>query len=548
MGRKVAKIGVVGLGTMGAGIAEVLARAGLQVVGVEVADEALTRGRGHIGRSSGRAVQRGRLTEDESRALLGRIAFTTALDDLGDADLVIEAAPERMEVKRELLGRLDAVCRAETILATNTSSLSVTEIAAATGRPGQVVGMHFFNPAPVMKLVEVVRTVVSDPEAVAAVVALAERIGKRPVTCRDRAGFIANALLFGYLNRAVSMHEKGHATRDDIDAAMKLGAGLPLGPFQLLDLIGLDTACQILETMYGESGDRLHAPAPLLRQTARAGLLGRKSGRGFYCYGEAAGATPGEPAKTPYAGTRDVERVGVVGAGPRADGLAEAFRAAGFGVGQAERGEVAPGGLGGVGLVVAVSDEDPQADRALFQILDQTCPAGTVLATTAVRLPVVVAAAATRRPESVVGLRVFDPVPESKLVEVVRAVSTGDPAVETARAVCDRLGRRAVVCGDRVGRIVDALLVPYLNDAVRMLESRYASADDIAAAMTLGCGYPAGPFTMIDEIGLDTVLATQDAIYRESGEPGLRPAPLLEQLVTAGRPGRGAGASLRDHT
>ncbi|MGH3343303.1 MAG: 3-hydroxyacyl-CoA dehydrogenase family protein, partial [Carbonactinosporaceae bacterium] len=300
MGRTSARIGVVGLGTMGAGIAEVLARAGLHVVGVEVAEDALARGRGHVDRSTRRAVERGRLTDAESRALLDRIAFTTSLDDLDDVDLVIEATPELMQVKREILGRLDAVCRPDAILATNTSSLSVTELAAATGRPGQVVGMHFFNPAPVMKLVEVVRTVVSDPAAVASVVTLAERIGKHPVTCRDRAGFIANALLFGYLNRAVAMHEQGHATRDDIDAAMTLGAGLPLGPFRLLDLIGLDTACQILETMYGESGDRLHVPAPLLRQLAGAGLLGRKSGHGFYRYGEAADVEPAGPAERPY--------------------------------------------------------------------------------------------------------------------------------------------------------------------------------------------------------------------------------------------------------
>ncbi|MGH3342443.1 MAG: 3-hydroxyacyl-CoA dehydrogenase family protein, partial [Carbonactinosporaceae bacterium] len=233
--------------------------------------------------------------------------------------------------------------------------------------------------------------------------------------------------------------------------------------------------------------------------------------------------------------------------GPRAAALAEAFRGAGYGVGRAAPSEVAPRGLGAASFVVAMSEEDPQADRALFQILDQTCAPGTVLATTAVRMPVVAVAAATRRPENVVGLRVLDPFPEAKIAEVVRAVSTGDGAVAAARAVCERLGKRCVVCGDRAGRVVDGLLVPYLNDAVRMLESRYASAEDIAAAMTLGCGYPAGPFAMIDEIGLDTVLATQDAIYRESGEPGLRPAPLLAQLATAGGRGRG-GVGFRGAT
>src|SRR5881398_945999 len=282
--REFSSVGVIGLGTMGAGIVEVFARSGLNVVAVEVDDVALERGRATLTGSTDRALARGKLTEAERDELLGRIRFVVGLAELADVDLVVEAVPEHLDLKRAIFAELDRVCRPETILATNTSSLSVTEISVATHRPNQVVGMHFFNPAPIMKLVEIVRTVVTDEDVVADVEALCTRLGKVDVTINDRAGFIANALLFGYLNHAVALYESKYATREDIDAAMKLGCGLPMGPLALLDLIGLDTAYEILDTMYGQSRDRLHAPQPILKQMITAGLLGRKSGRGFYTY------------------------------------------------------------------------------------------------------------------------------------------------------------------------------------------------------------------------------------------------------------------------
>src|SRR3954451_4186072 len=264
MARDIQKVGVVGLGTMGAGIAEVFARNGIPVVGVEYDDAALARGRGHLEHSTDRAVRRGKLTDEGQRELLGRIAFTTSLNRLSDVDLVVEAVPERMDLKTQVFAALDRICKPDAILATNTSSLSVTEIAVATHRPSRVIGVHFFNPAPVMKLVEVVTTVVTSDEVVADVEALAQRLGKVDVTVGDRAGFIANALLFGYLNHAVQLFDSRYATREDIDAAMKFGCGLPMGPLALMDLIGLDTAYEILDTMYKQGRDRLHAPHPLL--------------------------------------------------------------------------------------------------------------------------------------------------------------------------------------------------------------------------------------------------------------------------------------------
>jgi 3-hydroxybutyryl-CoA dehydrogenase len=532
-------VGVIGLGTMGAGIVEVFARNGVDVVAVEIDDAALDRGRANLTGSTDRAVARGKLAPADRDALLGRVRFAVGYAALADVDLVVEAVPEKLELKRRIFGELDRVCKPEAVLATNTSSLSVTEISVATSRPDRVVGVHFFNPAPVMKLVEIIHTVVTAPEVVADVEALCARLGKVDVTIADRAGFIANALLFGYLNQAVSMLEAHYATREDIDAAMKLGCGLPMGPLALMDLIGIDTAYEILDTMYRRGGrDRRHAPAPLIKQMVTAGLLGRKSGRGFYTYEK-----PGSPAVVPAAAVRPdadaarrVATVGVVGAGPLAAGLVEAFTEGGYEVVAADAAD----------FVVEAAGGDLAATKALFTELDETCKPGVVLATTTT-LPVIDIAMATQRPSDVVGLHFAGAGPVPALVEVVSTIRTAPEAAATALAVVAGIGRTAVRCADRAGFIANALLFPYLNDAVRMLEASYASADDIDHAMKLGCGYPMGPFEVLDTVGLDVALTIQRQLYLELREPGYAPAPLLEHLVTAGFLGKAAGRGFREH-
>ncbi len=330
MARDISTIGVIGLGTMGAGIAEVFARNGFDVIGVEQNDESVERGRAHLQHSTDRAVKREKLSEAEQAELLGRIRLTTELKDLSEADVVVEAVVESLAVKKAIFTELDAVVGPDTILATNTSSLSVTEISTANSRPGRVIGVHFFNPAPVQNLVEIIRTVVTEPEVLEGVKGLVARLGKSPVICGDKAGFIANTLLFGYLNHAASMYENRYASREDIDAAMRFGCGYPMGPLALLDLIGLDTAYEILDTMYKQGRDRLHAPAPILKQYVTAGLLGRKSGRGFYTYEAPDSPVVVEDAHTPSPDDapqlrRPVSRVGVVGTGTMAAGIIEVF-------------------------------------------------------------------------------------------------------------------------------------------------------------------------------------------------------------------------------
>ncbi|HEU0126992.1 MAG TPA: 3-hydroxybutyryl-CoA dehydrogenase, partial [Pseudonocardiaceae bacterium] len=283
--RLIGTVGVVGTGTMATGIAEVVAKGGHDVI---VRGRSTTRTEAAVAavrRSLDKAVNRGKLSEADRSAVLGRISTTTSLDDFADVDLVIEAVAEQRELKCGIFATLDEVCKPGAILATTTSSLPVVECAAATSRPADVVGLHFFNPAPVMKLVEVVQTISTGADVAATARQFCRALGKVPVTCDDRAGFIVNALLFPYLNNAVRMLEAHYASADDIDTAMQVGAALPMGPFALLDVVGLDVSLAIQRRLYEEFREPGFAPAPLLEHLVTAGRLGRKTGKGFRDYG-----------------------------------------------------------------------------------------------------------------------------------------------------------------------------------------------------------------------------------------------------------------------
>ena len=591
MARELNEVGVVGLGTMGAGIAEVLARAGLSVTAVEINDEALERGRGHLEHSTGRAVSRGKLDPAERDAIFERIRFSTSLEDLASAELVIEAIPERMELKAEIFAAAGqdlpaghdprdqhlepvghrAVGRHRPAEQGHRHALLQPGAGHEAGR-GRAHRRHRARRSS--------RTSRRSPT----------RLGKIDVTIGDRAGFIANALLFGYLNHAVSMYENRYASREDIDAAMRLGCGLPMGPLALMDLIGIDTAYEILDTMYKQSRNRLHAPSPIIKQMMTAGLLGRKSGRGFYTYAERDSAEVVDDAATPSAegataGARSVQTVGVVGSGTMATGIIEVFAKGGYDVRfvarapekveavqkalakslekQVQRGKLEEAARDEVlGRVTGSTSLDDLADRdliveavveslpvkeALFSNLGEIAKAGAVLATTTSSLPVIECAKASGRPADVVGMHFFNPAQVMKLVEVVSTISTAPDVAATAHAVSQKLGKHPVSCTDRAGFIVNALLFPYLNDAVKMLEAHYATADDIDAAMKVGCGYPMGPFELLDVVGLDVSLAIERELYIEFREPGFAPAPLLEHLVTAGYLGRKTGRGFRDY-
>jgi 3-hydroxybutyryl-CoA dehydrogenase len=280
------RLGIVGSGIMGSGIAEVAAKAGVTVLLRSRKQESADAMVAALGKSLAKQVERGKLDEAEAAAVSGRVSATADLEALADCDLVLESIVEDLETKKQLFTELDRIVKAGAILATNTSTLPVIEMAVDTGRPERVCGIHFFNPATAMSLVEIVRTLVSSDETVTEARAFVEACGKVPVVVEDRAGFIVNALLFPYLNNAVRMLENRIASRDDIDAAMQGGCNFPMGPLGLLDLVGLDTSVAILDALYAEFRDPNYAAVPLLRRMVAAGHLGRKSGRGFYDYGD----------------------------------------------------------------------------------------------------------------------------------------------------------------------------------------------------------------------------------------------------------------------
>jgi 3-hydroxybutyryl-CoA dehydrogenase len=496
----IGEVAVVGLGLMGSGIAELVARSGRRVAAIEVSQDFLDQGMARLHASLDKAVSRGKLTDTARAEILTRIWPTYSIAAaVANADLVIEAIPERMDLKRTLYAQLDEACRADAILATNTSSLSVTEIAGGTRYPARVAGLHFFNPAPVMKLVEVISTVLTSPDTSAALARLARDLGKTPVQVSDRAGFIVNALLVPYLNHAIRLLETGQATREDIDTAATVGLGLPMGPMTLLDLIGLDTDLAVLEVLQAEFGGTRYAPAPLLRKLCDARLFGRKSGRGFYDYrhpAPAAAAGDHHPAPAPV----PAEVALIRDPDGRLDELAGQITAAGI--------SAVPQPSAGTGLVIVAAD--PR-----HRVLDAALAAG--------------------HPADVVGVHLtgaHDGKPG--LAELVLPDITAAGTAATARALAARLGLTAVTSRDRPGFLIEALACAQFNDAVRMFQDGYASPADIDTAMMLGCGYPRGPLQMLDDAGPAHVVAVLEAMHAATGDPAFTPVPLLAEYATAG--------------
>ncbi len=281
---EIKRVGVLGCGLMGSGIAQVAAAAGYETLVREVSDEVVQRGIGGIGKQLGKSVEKGKLSAEDRDAIVGRLRGTTSLEDLRDCDIIIEAVVEDLAVKNEMWKTLDAVCGPDTIFASNTSSLTIADMAAATKRPERMVGLHVCTPVPVMKLVEVVKTIATDPAVFDTAFAFAKSLGKEPIVCKDNSGFVVNLLLVPYMMDSIRALEQGVATIEDIDKGMQLGTGYPMGPFVLSDFVGLDTLDKIGDIMFKEYKEKRYASPPLLKRMISLGYFGRKTGKGFYDY------------------------------------------------------------------------------------------------------------------------------------------------------------------------------------------------------------------------------------------------------------------------
>lgn len=567
---------IIGMGAVGAATAVLLARSGYRVIGVESDDAALAAATRRIHQ---RATEES-LAEDLPHSAVSeigeRIELTTSMAGARPADIVIEAVPERMATKAGVLSAANALCGPDTIFVTTAMGLSVTEIAARSGRMPRTVGLTLRDPGHVKPgtTVELACTPVTDQDVRTAMRDLVLGLGLSPVDVHDQPGFIGNALLLGFLNNAAAMYGGGYASRDDIDTAMTLGCGLPVGPLALLDRMGVDVVVDALTALHERTGAREYQPAPLLNTMVTAGLLGAKSGTGFYRH-PVETPSPGT-ARPAVAGPRPVERIGVIGAGTMATGIAEVLATSGrdttlvarTGLRAKEaraaversldrrvrRGRMSADDLDTAmdrlvcttelsavaecDLVIEAVAEDIAVKREVFRDLDRMTKPGTVLVTTTSSLSVLECATATGRPEDVVGMHFFNPAPAMRLVEIARTFLTAPDVVATAHALAGVLRKQPVSCTDRTGFIVNALLFPYLNNAVAMVEQRHVSVADVDRVMTEGYGYPMGPFQLLDVIGLDVSLAIQRSLHTAFADPALAPARYLTHLVQADCLGR----------
>lgn len=552
------KLGVVGGGTMGGGIAQVAAQQGMEVVLCDVTDDLLSNSLGRIRASLQRSVERGRLSQGDADGTAGRIVTTTDFADFATVDCVIEAVIEEIETKRRVFRALDEHMKPAAVLATNTSSLSVTEIAASTKRPEWVVGMHFFNPVPAMALVEVVRGRSTSEEAMERATAIARELGKTPVRCEDTPGFIVNRIVRPFYNEALRILQEGIASHEDIDRIMK-GVGFRMGPFELMDLIGNDVNFAVTSSIYeGFFQEPRFRPSFLQRRLVQSGNLGQKTGRGWYDYSR---AVAGSESRAQTAGSDSgatisaLPAVGVVLNSSIGQELVDALNSSGVRVhpiptssGGLEEAEQA-GTIEGLGFAI-----DAATWGAGMPSLPKILAVGNIqqaVRDTAVVASLTLAEATTllsarhSSPEQVCGFGYVPPLADAKVIEIAPGLRTTKAATAAVMALARVLGKEPVIVGDGTGLVGPRIVALIVNEAAQALMEGVASAADIDAAVRLGANYPHGPLEWGDAIGLDTVYAIIKGLQDEHGEDRYRPSPLLRKMVLAGWTGNAAGHGFR---
>jgi 3-hydroxybutyryl-CoA dehydrogenase len=519
-----AVIGVAGAGTMGAGIAQLGCLSGARTLVHDPDAAALERGVQGIRTRLERSVERGRLSASDATAAAERLAPAPSLEDFAACDLVIEAAPERLEIKRGLFARLcDQIVSDECVLATNTSSLLVTAVASAATRPERVVGMHFFNPAPVMKLLEVVAGDATGPRALALARATGEAMGKHVIDAADGPGFLVNRCNRPFGLEALKLLEERIASIEEIDRVCRLGGGFRMGPFELMDLVGVDTGLDVSRSFYEQSfGEPRWRPSPITVRTVAAGRLGRKSGRGYYDYRSGTGEhRPPDPEPLPAGGGDGL--IVIAGHSALAHELEDAAADAGWDV-------VSPEEAQGREPPFLILDLDQSEDlEAPLQGGPQAicCAAGSL--------------AMLDPGGGAVGFHALPPLEEAMLVELTRGADTVQSAAAAAERFFATLGKHTVWVADAPGLVLGRIVCQVVNEAAFAVAQGVGSAADVDAGMVHGLNYPRGILDWADAIGLDHVLTVLDGLYEERREERYRAAPLLRSLGMSGRLGRQTG-------
>jgi 3-hydroxybutyryl-CoA dehydrogenase len=504
-----APIGVVGAGTMGAGIAQVAAVGGLEVRIFDVAEGAAQNAVGRISGFLERAVARGRMTDAQAGAAVSRISAADSPTEFGDCFLVAEAIAEKLEIKQKLFAQLAPVCTPQTVFATNTSSLPVTAIAAGVPHPERVVGMHFFNPVPLMKLVEVIAGMNSSEQALAIARAVGERMDRQVIDASDGPGFLVNRVSRPFLLEAQQLLTEGVADHEVIDRAARLGGGFRMGPFELSDLVGVDVGYDIARSFYQLGhGEPRWRPSGVPQRMVAAGRLGRKSGRGYYAYpAEGAYRAEDPPPQQIESASGAVD---VIGETQLANELRRLAEAAGYAV-------AAPAGIPRVITIdarLATAGDEVDLSRGPVAVL---C-AGNSLA-------------AAARGRDFAGFHCLPPLGEARAVEVTRGAGTTDETVATTRHFFHAIGKHVIEVGDAPGLVLGRIVCQLINEAVFALQEGVGSAEDIDLGVKLGLNYPRGLVEWSRAIGAPQVLATLDALQREIGGDRYRAAPLLRRWV-----------------
>ncbi|HLM86417.1 MAG TPA: 3-hydroxyacyl-CoA dehydrogenase NAD-binding domain-containing protein [Solirubrobacteraceae bacterium] len=548
-------IGVLGAGVMGCGIAQLAARSGARTLLHDPFPEALARGTQSARDGLGKEAAKGRLTEEDAQAAGARLEPVQDMSAFAPCELVIEAAPERLELKHEMYGKLSEIVSEECVLATNTSSLLVTAIAAGASRPERVVGMHFFNPAPVMRLLEVVAGVQSSPRALALAHATGEAMGKTVIVAKDGPGFIVNRCNRPWGLEALRLLQEQIADIETIDRICRMQGGFRMGPFELMDLVGVETGFEISQSFYAQSfGEPRWQPSMIAARQVAAGLYGRKTGRGYYDYSEGVGKhrpPDPEPLDGSAAGH---DRVGAAGEGVvviSGDGaIAQELRAVAGEAGYEVRSPHEP--TGGV-LPALFVDCDPtppatqSAARAADGRPDRRGAAPPPHGGARLLLCAKGSLGALDPGGSAVGFHVLPPLADAKLVELTRSESSSPVAAARAERFFGALGRHVEWVGDAPGLVLGRIVCQVINESAFALGEGVGDTHDIDTGMVLGLSHPHGPFEWADAIGVDHVLTVLEALCEEYREERYRPAPALRRLVAAGRLGKATCAGFFTH-